>query len=93
MKEYDNELTVKRWEKLILSIYLQDIYYHRFKQQDTEKINEKKAMKILQNQVELLRMRVDKMKNVTVNDLLNFTYMEQLYKLKREGIFYFKHFF
>ena len=93
MKEYDNELTVKRWEKLILSIYLQDIYYHRFKQQDTEKIEEKKAMKILQNQVELLRMRVDKMKNVTVNDLLNFTDMEQLYKLKREGIFYFKHFF
>ena len=93
MKAFDNEATVKRWERLILSIYLEDIYYHRFKALDTEKIKKKQAMKILQNQVNLLRMRIDKMKNVTVDDLLNFSYMENLYKLKRDGIYYFKHFF
>ena len=89
MKKFNNELTVKKWVKLILSVYLDEIYYHKLREQDGEQIGGKEAIKILRNQVKLLRLRVDKMKNVTVNNLMNFTYMKELYKLKGNGFYYY----
>ena len=92
MKQFDNSVIADKWLRLILSVYLDDSYYERIKDEDKELINKKENMNNLKTQVNLLKMRIDEMKSVTVDDIMNFDYMKKLYKLKKDNN-YFKGFF
>ena len=79
MKKFNNDLLLKKWTKLILSIYNGDIYYQNLREQDN-KISDKKALNILNNQIKLLKLRESKFKNITIKNIINFTFMENLNK-------------
>jgi len=73
----DNELLLKKWIKLILSVYFGNNYYQKLREED-KKISEKEAYKILDNQVNLLKMRNSIYANVAINNINNFTYMDNI---------------
>ena len=75
MKQFDNKLLLKRWIKLILSIFNGDNYYQKLRYQD-KKISENESLIILRNQIELLKIRRIEFINFTIDELLNFTFME-----------------
>ena len=77
MKKFKNELLLKRWVKLILSIFKGDEYYQKFKNQD-RKISENKSLNIIKNQIKLLKMRNKNFENITINKLENFTFLEKI---------------
>ena len=77
MKKFKNELLLKRWVKLILSIFKGDEYYQKFKNQD-RKISENKSLNIIKNQIKLLKMRNKNFENITINKLENFSFLEQI---------------
>ena len=78
IKKYENELLLKKWVKLIISIYLGEQYYEDLKKK--ENLNETEAVKVLENQINLLKLRKKEFKNITIKDILNFTFMENLNK-------------
>ena len=77
MKKFKNELLLKKWIKLVLSIFNGEIYYEKLKEQD-EKISEKDANNIIKKQIELLKIRLPIFKNITKENIENFTFMQQL---------------
>ena len=77
MKSFNNDLLYKRWDNLILSIFNSDKDYFNMKAID-KKISEKKFVNILKNQINLLKIRDIKFRNITLNNFKNFTYMESL---------------
>ena len=77
MKKIKNNLIVKKWNKIILSIYNGEKYYQKLREKE-EKIPKKKAIKLIKNQLKLLKKRVKIFNKTTLEDLLNFTYMENL---------------
>ena len=77
MKKFKNELLLKKWIKLIMSIYNGENYYEKLRQQD-EKICEKDYINILKKQLELLKIRLPNFKNLTIANLENFTFMTKL---------------
>ena len=64
MKVFDNKLLFKRWIKLILSIYNGEKYYHLIREKD-KKISSNDSFNILQNQIHLLKIRMEKYNNIT----------------------------
>ena len=76
MKKFKNELLLKRWVKLILSIFKGDEFYQNFKNKD-RKIPQNESLNIIKNQIKLLKMRNKNFENSTINKLENFTFMEQ----------------
>lgn len=77
MKKFKNDLILKKWVKLILSIYKGGNYYNELRSQ-YQKIKEKEAIKIIENQIYLLKKRKIEFKNITINDILNITFMENI---------------
>ena len=77
MRQFKNELLLKRWVKLILSIFNDDEYYQKFINQDRN-ISEKNSLNIIKNQIKLLKLRQKNYENITINNLENFTFMEQI---------------
>ena len=77
MKQYDNNLLLKRWIQLILAIYKGDIYYERLRNKD-KKMSKENAKEIIKSQIKLLKMRKEQFKNITIENIENFTYMENL---------------
>ena len=77
MKYFNNELLYKKWDHLILSIFNSDNFYNKLKDNDT-KISENIALDILKNQILLLKKREIKFKNITINNIKNFTFLENL---------------
>ena len=77
IKILDNELLLEKWNKLILSVYFGDNYYQKLRKED-KKISNIEANKILYNQIYLLKMRNSKYTNVTINNINNFTYMDNI---------------
>ena len=77
MQILDNELLLKKWIKLILSVYFGNNYYQKLREED-KKISENEVNKILYNQVNLLKMRNSIYSNVTINNINNFTYMDNI---------------
>jgi len=73
MKDFKNEITIKKWIQLILSVYYGDKYYIKLKNKN-KKISEYEAIKILKRQLKILKMRKHKMKNLTLNKILNFNF-------------------
>ena len=79
MKNFNNKKLTKRWVRLILFIYndYNYNYYQKLMNKD-KKISYKNSLKILKNQVILLKKRSPKFENITVNNLLNFTFLQNL---------------
>lgn len=77
MKRFKNHLILKRWIKIILSIYKGKENYQKLRNKD-KKMKDRDAIKIIHNQLNLLKQREKKFINITLNDIINFTYMENL---------------
>ena len=77
MKKINNELIMKKWNKIILTIYNGDNYYQKLKQKE-KKIPKIQAIKLIKNQLNLLKKRETIFNKTTFEDLLNFTYMINL---------------
>ena len=77
MKNFRNDLLLKKWIKIILSIYNGGNNYEKIRSQD-KAISEKESIKIMENQVKLLKLRKKKFENITINDIENFTFMENI---------------
>ena len=77
MKNYNNDLLIKKWIKLILSIYNGEYYYEKIKKNNGE-ISQLKSLKIIKNQIILLEKRISIFKNIKINDIENFTFMKNL---------------
>ena len=70
MIQFKNEMLLKKWIKLILSIYFFNDYYKQFRELD-KKICEKEALEILRNQIKLLKIRQIYLKNNSINVIEN----------------------
>ena len=79
MKKFNNEILFKKWVKLILFINKGYYYYQQLREEDSKKstINEKH---ILERQLSLMKMRIPKMENITVKDLLNLSFVRDMIK-------------
>ena len=74
---FDNELLLEKWIKLILSVHFGNCYYQKLREED-KKISENEAKKILEYQINLLKMRNSIYTNVTINNINNFSYMDNI---------------
>jgi len=77
MKKFKNYLILKRWIKIILSIYYGKKYYQKLRKED-KKLADEEAIKLINNQLNLLKHRKKRFKNITLNNIINFTYMQNL---------------
>ena len=77
MKKYNNEQTIKKWIKLIFSVYYGYESYKNLRVQD-QNLPENETLKIVNNQIELLKMREPYFKNLTIKTLLNFSSLETI---------------
>lgn len=77
MKKFKNELILKKWNKLILSIYNGDNYYIKLRENE-KKISINAAKNIMNNQIKLLKIRNKIFANITAQNLINFTYLKDL---------------
>ena len=77
MKNYNNDLLLIKWIKLILSIYNGNYYYEKIKKYD-QKLSQSKALQIIKNQINLIRKRISIFKSVQINEIENFTFMENI---------------
>ena len=77
MKKYKNEITIKKWVNLILSVYKGDEYYNILRQKNKE-LPLEEARNITKNQVKLINLRDPFLKNITVDILLNFSHIEEI---------------
>ena len=75
--KFNNELLYNRWIKLILSVYNGDIYYQTLRN-SSKSISGKEAIKILSNQINLLKSRNIIFNNMTIDDFTNFTKMSNI---------------
>ena len=69
MKKFENKILLNNWINLILSIYNNKEYAENF----NKKINENKAINQLKTQILLLEKRKIIVKNITLNNIENFT--------------------
>lgn len=74
MKKFDNKILLKKWIKLILSIYYNNEYYEKF----NKKITENKAINQLKTQILFLKKRKNILKDITINNIDNFTILENI---------------
>ena len=77
MKKLKNKILIKKWIKLLLSIYKDDIYYNNLRLKKNVIINNN-ILTNLKTQIELLKMRDIFFGNITINNIRNFTFLEQL---------------
>ena len=77
MKNYNNDLLLIKRIKLILSIYNGNYYYEKIKKYD-QKLSQSKALQIIKNQINLIRKRISIFGSVQINEIENFTFMENI---------------
>ena len=65
MKQYNNELIIKKWVKIILTIYNNDLYFEVLKKQN-KKISEKEGIHLLNRQIQILKLRDKTFKELTL---------------------------
>ena len=68
---------MEKWIKIILSIYKGDNYYEELRKKD-KKLFKDDFLKVINNQIKLLKMKVIKFENITLNNIENFTFMENI---------------
>ena len=74
MKHFNNDLLLKKWVKLILSIHKSEHDYFKLRE-EYKIISQNKGMNILNNQLQLLKLRYKAFRDITPNQYENFTYM------------------
>ena len=77
IKQFNNELLSKKWINLIISIYKEDNYYDMLRNNE-KKISKNESLKIIKNQIDLLKLRNKKFRNITIHDIENFTFIEDI---------------
>ena len=77
MKKFRNDILLYKWVKLILSIYHDDFFYINLCRED-KKINKNEAIKIINNQIKLLKMRKPIFNGISVKDFENYTFMQTI---------------
>ena len=77
MKKFNNWLILKRWIKVILSIYNGKEDYEKLRNED-KKMLDKDAINIIEKQINLLKQRKTKFINLTLNDIENLTFIQNL---------------
>lgn len=82
MKKFDNKLILKRWIKIIKSIYNGKKYYQKLRKED-KKMEDKVAIKLIENQLNLLNHGNKEFINLTLKDVINITFMENLNRIKK----------
>ena len=80
MQKIKNEMTLKKWIKLILAIFKGDYYYKKMIYNDN-KISKIQALNIINKQLNLLKKRKKQFQNITLNNLENLTFMKNLNSL------------
>ena len=77
IEKINNKSILKKWIKLILSVFNGDIYYQKLvdKERNDKHLISSLALKILNNQLNLLKNRNSNYQNLTVNDFLNYTFL------------------
>ena len=73
MKKYNNENLLNKWIELLLAIYNGEEYYNSLIKRHN-KMENKQALNILINQINLLKRRVRKFNNITINNFENFKF-------------------
>ena len=69
MKQYNNKNIIKKWTKLLLDIYNRNNIFQNLHENDN-KISENEILYILENQIELLRKRIPRLNNITINNII-----------------------
>ena len=80
MKQFNNDLLLIKWTKLILSIYNGDSFFNKLKEQD-KILPHEKILNILDKQIKLLKKRIPIFHNITINEIENFSFMEKYNKI------------
>ena len=75
MKKYNNELLLRDWIKLILSIYTGDNFYIKYWEKE---LSQDEGINILNSQLKLLKMRYKIFQNITREEFENFTYLKNI---------------
>ena len=75
MKKFNNKFLIIKWAKLILSIYHDDYFYFKLREENNI-ISKYDKINILNNQIKLLKMRNENFKEITKNKFENFKYLE-----------------
>ena len=73
MKNHKNSIIIKKWIKLLLSVYKGNKSSFMRLSKNKNAISEKEAEKILNNQIILLRKRRPILKGLTLKKLVNFS--------------------
>ena len=77
MKTLNNEVLSKKWINLILSIFNNENFYLNLEEKKKEKkITIDNALNILNNQINFMKKRNERFNNMTKNNFINFTYIE-----------------
>jgi glycosyltransferase involved in cell wall biosynthesis len=77
MKKFNNWLILKRWIKVILSIYNGKEDYKKLRNED-KKMLDKDAINLIEKQINLLKQRKTKFINLTLKDIENLTFIQNL---------------
>ena len=76
MKKFNNDLLSKKWIKLILSIFNEDMHFPEIKElNNSTKIH---FLKLINNQLALLNIRKTNLTILTINNFENFTFLESI---------------
>ena len=78
MKKYNNQILLKKWIILILSIYNGYQYYENLRNKQI-KISNFENINILKNQIKFLNLRMNLPSKIKINDYLNLTILDNLY--------------
>ena len=89
IKQFNNNHLLKKWIKLLLSIYNGDNYYENLRIEYETRISKKYLLKILKNQIILLNKRNLFYINITINNIKNFIFLENTIS-KKNCKFYLK---
>ena len=77
MKKFNNDILFIKWIKLILSVFNGDSFYQNLRKQDL-KLSKINALNMIKNQLKLLNIRKKNCSIITVNDIENFTFLEEI---------------
>lgn len=77
MKKFNNEILFIKWIKLILSVFNGESFYQNLREQDS-KLSKIEALNMIKSQLKLLNIRKKNCSIITVNDIENFTFLEEI---------------
>ena len=77
MKKFNNELLVKKWVKLIISIYNDDNYFEDLKKDNS--MSESEANIIIKTQIQLLKKRNPNYHKITIDNIKNLSLMLNIF--------------